>query len=133
MYLDRLLHFVSFYLFKLLAAPGGPKPHLVFSGGIGERSARLRADVVRRLAFLGVELDDGANGGKVDGVLHIGGGGSVDGVWVVETDEEGECAKMAVRPPPPPLFVPRLRIAPGALTFSCLPFLWPSQRAALKI
>jgi acetate kinase len=34
---------------------------IVFTAGIGEGSARVRADVCSRLGFLGVELDDGAN------------------------------------------------------------------------
>ena len=34
---------------------------LVFTAGIGERSARVRREVCGRLAFLGVELDDAAN------------------------------------------------------------------------
>ena len=34
---------------------------LVFTAGIGEHSARVRADVCGRLAFLGVELDADAN------------------------------------------------------------------------
>jgi acetate kinase len=43
---------------------------LVFTAGVGERSARVRADVCRRLAFLGVELDAGANA-RVDGDAEI--------------------------------------------------------------
>jgi acetate kinase len=34
---------------------------IVFTGGVGEGSARVRADVCSRLVFLGVELDAGAN------------------------------------------------------------------------
>jgi acetate kinase len=36
---------------------------LVFTGGVGERSAPTRADVCRRLRFLGVVLDERANAG----------------------------------------------------------------------
>ena len=36
---------------------------LVFTAGVGEHSAKVRADVCRRLAFLGVELDEAANAG----------------------------------------------------------------------
>jgi acetate kinase len=46
---------------------------LVFTAGVGERSARVRADVCRRLAFLGVELDAEANEG-VDGDADISAG-----------------------------------------------------------
>jgi acetate kinase len=34
---------------------------LIFTAGVGEHSARVRADVCRRLAFVGVELDGEAN------------------------------------------------------------------------
>jgi acetate kinase len=34
---------------------------LVFTAGVGEGSARVRADVCARLGFLGVELDEAAN------------------------------------------------------------------------
>lgn len=43
------------------AAVLGGLDMLVFSGGIGEHSAEVRADVCRRLQFLGVELDDERN------------------------------------------------------------------------
>ena len=43
---------------------------LVFTAGVGEQSARVRADVCRRLAFLGVELDADANA-RVDGDAEI--------------------------------------------------------------
>ena len=36
---------------------------IVFTGGVGEGSARVRADVCSRLEFLGVELDPDANAG----------------------------------------------------------------------
>ncbi|KAL7410670.1 Acetokinase family-domain-containing protein [Mrakia frigida] len=101
-YLDRLLHFVSFYLFKLLASGSTSPIHIVFSGGIGERAARLRSDVVSKLAWLGVEVDEDANekNGKGDEVVERiskekeSGGGRLS-VWVVKTDEEEQCARMA--------------------------------------
>jgi acetate kinase len=34
---------------------------IVFTAGVGEHSARVRGDVCRRLAYLGVDLDDDAN------------------------------------------------------------------------
>jgi acetate kinase len=34
---------------------------LVFTAGIGERSAATRAEICKRLAFLGVQLDEEAN------------------------------------------------------------------------
>ena len=34
---------------------------LVFTGGVGERAAAVRAEAVRGLSFLGLRLDDDAN------------------------------------------------------------------------
>ena len=45
----------------MTAALGGLDA-LVFTGGVGEHSAGVRSAVCRRLAFLGVELDERANG-----------------------------------------------------------------------
>ena len=46
---------------------------LVFTAGVGEHSARVRADVCGRLAFLGVALDPDANA-RVDGDAEISAG-----------------------------------------------------------
>ena len=48
-----------------MAAAAGGIDALIFTAGIGEGSVRVREHVCRRLAFLGVELDPTANGGKV--------------------------------------------------------------------
>jgi acetate kinase len=45
-----------------MAAALGGVDTIVFSGGIGERSADIRARIADRLAFLGVTLDAGLNG-----------------------------------------------------------------------
>ena len=44
-----------------LAAAIGGLDTLVFSAGIGERSASIRARICQGLGFLGIELDDGHN------------------------------------------------------------------------
>ncbi len=44
---------------------------LVFAGGIGEHSARVRADVCHELGFLGISIDDASNrshGGEISSV-----------------------------------------------------------------
>jgi acetate kinase len=46
---------------------------LVFTAGVGEHSARVRADVCRRLAFLGTVVDADANA-RVDGDADISAG-----------------------------------------------------------
>jgi acetate kinase len=62
---------------------------LVFTGGIGERSAIIRSRVCAGLGFLGIELDQKANaGGEV--VLSIA--GARTRVYAIPTDEEGMIA-----------------------------------------
>lgn len=62
---------------------------LMFSGGIGAHSARVRAEIVAYLAWLGIELDDSANARGDD---RIDGPGSRTKVWLVDVDEEAEIA-----------------------------------------
>ncbi|SFR03156.1 acetate kinase [Lentzea waywayandensis] len=64
---------------------------LVFTGGVGEHDATLRADTAAGLAFLGVSLDGGRNAEVVrDG--RISASGSAVAVWVVEAREDVEIA-----------------------------------------
>ncbi len=62
---------------------------LVFTGGIGEHSADVRANVCRRLAFLGVTLDAGRN--DMSGLL-ISADASRIAVRVVPSEEEKQIA-----------------------------------------
>jgi acetate kinase len=60
---------------------------LVFTGGVGENSARVRADVCTRLEFLGVRLDAGLNEGATpDG--DVATPGSAARVLVIAAREE---------------------------------------------
>jgi len=68
-----------------LAAALGGLDALVFTGGIGEHAALVRARIVRAVEWLGTELDDEAND------RHgpcISARGSRVRTWVVPTDEE---------------------------------------------
>jgi acetate kinase len=58
---------------------------LVFTAGIGERSPIVRAALCRRLAWLGVELDEAANAAHGP---RISTPASKVSVWVIPTDEE---------------------------------------------
>lgn len=58
---------------------------LVFTGGVGEHSAGIRAGICGRLRWLGVELDGEANARHAQ---RIGRAGAPVGVFVVPTDEE---------------------------------------------
>lgn len=95
-YLDRLLSYISQYLFKLYSSNnGGAIDGIVFSGGIGEKSVDLRKEVLKRVQWLGAEVDDEANGKPEGTVTEITKSGSKLKAFVVETDEEGWCARLA--------------------------------------
>ncbi len=74
---------------RLTAALGG-LDGLVFTAGIGEHDAALRAEVCRRLAWLGVVPDPIANAG---GHGRISTDASLIEAWVVPTDEEAVIAR----------------------------------------
>ncbi|KAL7420760.1 hypothetical protein Q5752_004712 [Cryptotrichosporon argae] len=94
-YLDRLMAYLSQYLCKLLAStPLDAVDGIVFSGGIGEKAAGLRADALGRLAWLGVKVGN-ANAKADQPVTEITEEDSRINAYVVETDEEGWCAKLA--------------------------------------
>ena len=58
-----------------------------FTGGIGEHSSRVRAEVVRELEFLGVELDDALNA-KTHGEGPLHADASRVELYALITDEE---------------------------------------------
>jgi acetate kinase len=61
---------------------------LVFTAGIGENSATLRGAVCRNLTYLGIELDEQANGQRSDVERAISTPGSRVQVLVIPTNEE---------------------------------------------
>jgi acetate kinase len=67
---------------------------IVFTGGIGENAAAIRARVCRDAAWLGVELDPDAN---VSGVPCVSSGSSRVPVWVIPTNEEALIARHTCR------------------------------------
>ena len=68
-----------------LAAALGGLDAIVFTGGIGENSAEIRARVCRDAAWLGVELDAGANDA---GGPRLSTAGSRVAAWTLPTNEE---------------------------------------------
>jgi acetate kinase len=68
-----------------LAAALGGLDALVFTGGIGENAASIRARVCRDAAWLGLALDDAANDA---GGPRVSAAGSTVSAWVVPTNEE---------------------------------------------
>lgn len=60
---------------------------IVFTGGIGENSAKVRESVLKGLTFLGLELDEAANRSPQKEKIITTAGSKVQ-AWVVPTDEE---------------------------------------------
>ena len=70
-----------------MASALGGLDALVFTGGVGERSGRVRADVCARLRFLGCTLDERANEAAVPDAVVSSPGGTV-AVHVVAARED---------------------------------------------
>ena len=67
---------------------------IVFTAGIGERSAPVRARILAGLGWLGVEADEAANTAyDGDGAARITAADSRVQAWVIPTDEEGMIAR----------------------------------------
>jgi acetate kinase len=81
---DYFVHYVAKEIGALAAVLGG-LDGLVFTAGIGENSAEIRARIVNACAWLGVTLDADAN---QRGGSRISAKGSAVSAWVVPTNEE---------------------------------------------
>jgi len=82
--IDYFVYRIGLFAGALAAALGGLDA-FVFTAGIGENSPSLRARVAAKLSWLGVKLDDAANGG---GKQLISAPGSAVPVYVIPTNEE---------------------------------------------
>ena len=82
--IDYFTYRIARELGALAAALGG-LDGLVFTAGIGERSAQVRGDVCRLAAWLGIDLDESANeaGGPLLSTPE-----SKVAAWIVPTNEE---------------------------------------------
>lgn len=102
LYLDRLVMVLSGYLSKLTYGHSNPKDGIdavVFSGGIGEKSTRLRKDVVDRLNAYNISMDDRLNdeaqNKEDEGAFNLSNDIRNVPAYVCWTDEENEAAKQA--------------------------------------
>ncbi|ROW16249.1 hypothetical protein VPNG_01836 [Cytospora leucostoma] len=102
LFADRISAYVGSYYVSLR----GQVDALVFAGGIGEKSDRLRRTVVENCACLGFEIDDDKNSAKGDDavVREVGSSttrrdGKVQKVLVCATDEQFEMARGAADDP----------------------------------
>ena len=82
--LDHFVYRSSLYVGMLAAALGGLDA-FVFTGGIGENSAVMRARLSEKLTWLGARLDSSANAA---GKTLISENGSQVALYVIATDEE---------------------------------------------
>jgi acetate kinase len=81
---DYFVHYVAKEIGALTAVLGG-LDGLVFTAGIGENSAEIRARIVDACAWMGIALDTDAN---QRGDSRISAKGSAVSAWVVPTNEE---------------------------------------------
>ena len=85
------------YVGAYLAAMGGADA-IVFTGGIGENSPRIRAQICQGLEWAGIRVDDAANRaterGREGRISPASAGAEV---WVIPTDEELLIARDAYR------------------------------------
>jgi acetate kinase len=90
---------VAYFVYRVcqelgwLAASLGGIDGVVFTGGIGEHAASIRARICRDAAWLGIELDEAAN---AKGGPCISAAPSRVAVWVIPTDEELMIARHTV-------------------------------------
>jgi len=91
--IDYFVDQIGRYLGSLAAVLKGLDA-LVFTGGIGEHAAEIRARVAAGASWLGVEIDQPAN---QRGDLRISVAGKVPSVWVIPTDEELMIARHVLR------------------------------------
>ncbi|MCV2358235.1 acetate/propionate family kinase [Paucibacter sp. TC2R-5] len=87
----RAIEAIELFVYRIgrelgsLAAALGGLDAIVFTAGIGEHSAPVRAAICRAAAWLGVELDEAAN---LAGGPRISTTGSRCAAWVIPTNEE---------------------------------------------
>ncbi len=91
--LDVFVGAVRHYLGAYLVLLGGADA-IVFTGGIGENSVRMRAAICDNLEWLGIQLDPTANeGAKGEAAIHSR--GSRTQLWTMPTNEEIVVARQA--------------------------------------
>ncbi len=90
--LDVYLHRLRGAIASMAASIGGLDA-LVFTGGVGERSATVRAMAADGLAFLGVEVAAARNQAPGDDDREISPDGAVVRTWVIPAREDVEIAR----------------------------------------
>lgn len=91
MYCYRIKKYIGAYCAVL-----GRLDALVFTGGIGENAAGIRAGACRKLAHLGIEVDQVKNNTRSNEICEIQSNNSSVKVLVIRTNEELEIALQTV-------------------------------------
>ena len=81
-YIAAIHHYLGAYMVLLRGLDA-----IVFTGGIGENSQRIRSGVCENLEWMNIQLDTNLNS-KVTGETKISTSGSDVEIWVVPTNEE---------------------------------------------
>ncbi len=84
---DVFTYRVKKYIGSYAAAMGGLDA-IVFTGGIGENSFRMRKAALQGLEFIGVDLDNKKNSKKISGEREVSKDSSKVKVFVIPTNEE---------------------------------------------
>lgn len=88
-FIDRICNYIGSYYVTL----HGKVDALVFAGGIGEKSSKLRATLAEECACLGFRIDSEKNNKPIEGVVQdVGAADSKHGLLVCQTDEQYEMA-----------------------------------------
>lgn len=88
-FIGAIRHYLGAYLVEL-----GGADAIVFTGGIGENSSRIRSGVLANLGWFGIELDPAANA-SAKGEAVVSTPSSRVAVWTVPTNEEIVVARQA--------------------------------------
>ena len=83
MFIASIRHYLGAYLLEL-----GGADAIVFTGGIGENSSRIRSGVCRDLGWFGIELDPALERRRTGRSDWSRRAGSRVQVWTVPTNEE---------------------------------------------
>ncbi|MDQ0642440.1 acetate/propionate family kinase [Microbacterium murale] len=90
-YIHRLRAYAGAYIAQL-----GGVDVISFTAGVGENSARVRAESLATFGFLGIEIDQARNEARSHGIRRISTDASSVAVLVVPTDEELEIARQTL-------------------------------------
>lgn len=90
-YIHRLRAYAGAYIAQL-----GGVDVISFTAGVGENAARVRAEALATLGFLGIRVDHDRNERREPGIRRISTDASTVDVLVVPTDEELEIARQAL-------------------------------------